>query len=67
MIKLTTTIKNTYNILQKLPHTGTNLKLGTAMGSKASAFLGSKHTQTRPVLGWMQKGDLSRWLSPFVT
>mmetsp|Transcript_31485 Transcript_31485/g.92332 ORF Transcript_31485/g.92332 Transcript_31485/m.92332 type:complete len:210 (-) Transcript_31485:1327-1956(-) len=35
-------------------------RVGTAKGSKSSTLLTSMGTQTRPVLGWMQKGDLSK-------
>jgi hypothetical protein len=35
--------------------------VGTAKGSNSSARAGSIGTHTRPVLGWMQNGLLSKW------
>jgi len=35
--------------------------------NKIMTFAGLKGTQTRPVLGWMQKGAFSRWFMPFDT
>ena len=36
--------------------------VGTVCGSKCSAVVGSKGTQTRPVLGWTHQGDFNKWL-----
>jgi len=41
--------------------------LGTAVMSNSNAFFGSKGTQTLPVFGWTQKGDLSRWFRSLET
>jgi len=42
-------------------------RVGTAVGSKSSQLLGSIGTQTRPVLGCIQKGAFSKWFMCFDT
>lgn len=41
----------------------TEKSVGTALGSKSSRTFKSMITDIFPVLGWTEKGDLSKWLN----